>query len=115
MIVARSGRPHRTERSAMTVLHAARGWEDLLEAATRDHLEREALPAFLRRQRWFAGKARELDAVRIVEATHPDGFPEASALALIEVRYREGGPDTYFLPLTLADGVEAARLIREAP
>jgi 1,4-alpha-glucan branching enzyme len=99
----------------MSVLHAARGWDRWLQGESRDRLEREALPAFLRRQRWFAGKARELESVRLVDATRPGDLPGAAMLAFVEVRYGDGGSDTYLMPLAVADGPEADRWAREAP
>src|SRR5207237_7021070 len=36
-------------------------------------------------------------------------------LMLVEVRYGEGDPDTYFLPIRLAAGPEVERLAKEAP
>jgi len=99
----------------MSVLQRAEGWESLLEGDVWDHLEREALPAFLQRQRWYAGKARALDSVRIIDSAQPEGFPATSLLALCEAHYREGEPDLYFLPLGLAHGPEAEQLVREAP
>src|SRR5262249_32585297 len=78
-------------------------------------LEREGLPAFLQGQRWYAGKARDLSMTRIVEAAHPQGFPEGTLLILVEARYRDGETDTYFVPMRLASGPEVDRLTREAP
>ncbi|QEH34647.1 1,4-alpha-glucan branching enzyme GlgB [Aquisphaera giovannonii] len=80
----------------------------------RARLERD-LPDFLRKQRWFAGKARELDSVRLVDATGAGDLPGSNRLIVVEVRYREGNPDLYFLPVAWAAGDEAARLEREYP
>ena len=66
-------------------------------------------------QRWYAGKARELDSARIVEAASPDGFPDGTLLLLVETRYRDGRSDTYFIPARLAGGPQADRLSRESP
>src|SRR5271156_4192097 len=99
----------------MSVLRAERGWESLLEGDVREALEREGLPAFFKKQRWYAGKARDLESARIVEAAHPQGFPEGTLLFLVETRYRDGQTDTYFVPTRLAGGPEAERLTREAP
>ena len=99
----------------MSVLRAEKGWESLLEGEVRDSLERESLPEFLEKQRWFAGKARGLTSARIVESAHPQGFPEGTLLILVEARYRSGDSETYFLPIRLAGGSEAERCAREAP
>ncbi len=75
-------------------------------------LERD-LPAFLRKQRWFAGKARELTGARVVEVSGE--FAGSTRLTLVEVRYRDGPPDLYSVPIGTAEGAEAARIAREAP
>src|SRR5438874_2398193 len=98
----------------MPVPQVAQRWESLLEGDVRAAIEREALPAFLRRQRWYAGKARVLESLRLIDAAHPEGFPPATFLALAELRYRDHPPETYFLPLGLAHGPEVERLVREA-
>jgi 1,4-alpha-glucan branching enzyme len=99
----------------MTILRAERGWESLLEGDVREALERESLPEFLKRQRWYAGKARELESVRIVEAARPTDFPDGTVFFLVETCYHGGESDTYFVPARLAGGTEAERLAREAP
>jgi 1,4-alpha-glucan branching enzyme len=86
----------------------------VLEGESRRILETEALPAFLIRQRWFAGKARPIKAVRFLDLI-AQNFPERSGLSLIEVEYGSGSPDTYLLPLGLIEGPEADRLERETP
>src|SRR4051812_2291622 len=99
----------------MSALQRMKGWPALLEGEALDRLEREALPAFLGRQRWYSRKARVLDSLRIVDSGRPEGFPPTSLLAMIEVRYREGASDRYFLPLAWANGPDADRVEREAP
>ncbi len=87
----------------------------MLDGDGRAELERQALPEFLRRQRWYAGKARSLESARIVEAARPQDFPEGTLFFLVEVRYGDGASDTYFIPARLAGGPEAERLARESP
>jgi len=99
----------------MAVSQRTVGWESLLQTAAWGRIEREALPAFLRKQRWYAGKARRLESLRVIDAGQPEGFPSTSFLALAEVRHHEGQPEVYFLPLGLAEGDDAARLVRESP
>lgn len=75
------------------------GRESGIEGDARAHLEREFLPDFLPRQRWFAGKARPLDSVRIADVSLDAGLPGGLTIALVEARFRDGGADLYFLPL----------------
>ena len=99
----------------MTVLRAERGDDGWLAGSLREALERQGLPAFLARQRWYAAKARELETIRVADAIAPLGFPEGTVFLLVEARYRDGHIDTYFLPVRIAAGAEVDRLAREAP
>jgi 1,4-alpha-glucan branching enzyme len=87
----------------------------ILEGESRRVLETEALPAFLQRQRWFAGKARSIKAVRFLDWTTGRDLPEGSALSILQVEYGSGQPDTYLLPIGVIEGTEADRLEREQP
>src|SRR4051794_24308348 len=93
----------------MSTLRAAKESDSPFEGGIRDSLEREGLPEFLKKQRWYAGKARELTATRIVDTAQSQDFPAGTSLILVEARYRQGDPETYFLPVRLADGAEAER------
>src|SRR3954452_1723830 len=97
----------------MATLQAAADW-GLGEGPAGAGLARD-LPAFLRGQRWFAGKAREVAAVRPLDATGAGDLPGTTRLVVVEVTYRQGPPELYFVPLGWADGPEATRLERESP
>jgi trehalose synthase-fused probable maltokinase len=81
-------------------------WGDLFAGPGRARLE-SALPAWLAGRRWFGGKARALRAVSIVDAVPLPGGPDRPRLALAEVSFAEGPPETYVLPLTFAPGEPA--------
>jgi maltose alpha-D-glucosyltransferase/alpha-amylase len=75
---------------------ASATWRELWPDDPDRRLER-ALPAFLLEQRWFGGKARPIDHVRIRDAAV---LPDLdAALFLVEVHHVVGEPDTYFVPL----------------
>src|SRR4051812_35474263 len=92
----------RKEPGTMPVVPSRRAWDAVLEGDARRALERDALPSFLPRQRWFAGKARALKSVRFLDRTSGTGLPESTRLTLIEVASDAGHPDTYLLPIGLA-------------
>jgi maltose alpha-D-glucosyltransferase/alpha-amylase len=75
------------------------GWASLFIGRQLERLERELLPRFLPHQRWFASKARRIQAVSIADWVEFDGA--ASALVLVEVGYDSGPPETYFMPLAV--------------
>jgi maltose alpha-D-glucosyltransferase / alpha-amylase len=90
-------------------------WEGVLDNATRQVIERQALAPFLQRQRWFAAKAREIDEARFSDwATIRGGVTPAFAATLC-VSYKDGGTETYLLPLAFQAGPDADRLLRERP
>ena len=63
-------------------------------------IDADALGAWLVEQRWFASKAKEVAAFRILEAAPLDADPEPEmALALVEVRFQAGTHELYHLPL----------------
>ena len=99
----------------MAVVSSKKTWAAVLEGEARLVLERDALPAFLLRQRWFAGKARTIKSVRFLDSSEGPGLPESTRLTLLEVTYASGSPDVYLLPLGMASGLEADRLEREMP
>jgi maltose alpha-D-glucosyltransferase / alpha-amylase len=88
------------------------GWAELLDGTARVPLE-IALPQFLVRQRWFGGKARQIDRVTIRDAAVVDGMEVA--LLLVEVRYVDGDADLYFVPLIRLSTEDAQAVSDKVP
>ncbi len=85
-------------------------WQDIFLPASAARLGR-ALSRSLPGARWFAGKAREMRGVTVVDAVPlagPAGDRKGArdwsrgALVLARVEYGEGEPETYLLPLRVA-------------
>ncbi len=73
---------------------------EALQPPGRTLLEGEALPAYLPKRRWFAGKDRRLRATRIAYAVPLPGAPD---VLLAEVAAElEDGAERYVLPLGIA-------------
>ena len=91
-------------------------WEDLLKGRGRKAL-REALEPFLRRHRWFAGKARTLTLINVIDIldVDPSGSQEGVRLMLVNAAYTDGEPDAYMLPVMLLDEVAADELLVAHP
>ena len=95
--------------------HALRqNWEELLKADEREAIE-AALPAFLAKQRWFSGKARNLRGVTITEVVPIKRDPPTIYLALASLQYADGTPETQVLTLAHAAGDAAAQRRRDMP
>src|SRR5262249_43687278 len=90
-------------------------WQNMLDAATRGILERQALAPFLQRQRWFASKSRTIRAVRFSDWTLVRKGHTPAFLAIVSADYTDGWTDSYFVPLALVDGETAAQALRASP
>src|SRR5262249_24160778 len=88
------------------------GWETLLEGPARQALERDVLPHFLRAQRWFGGKARRVESVRLADWGDLPGGTGQGILALLDVTFADGKTVLYFLPLGIATGAGAAHVLQ---
>ena len=78
----------------------------------RRWLEAEVLPGYVRRSRWFGGKARAVEGVKIAEVIP---FRGDACLALVEVRYPAGVSEIYQVPLQHAARAEMTALITAHP
>jgi maltose alpha-D-glucosyltransferase/alpha-amylase len=110
--------PDASRLTAPTVdgLHAllmGADWQGVLDGGTRTVLEERALVPFLRRQRWFASKARDIrrawftDWARLREGAQP------SFLTVTSLEYLDGWLESYFLPLALVAEDEARTFLNE--
>ncbi len=82
------------------------------EAATR-RLE-ALLPAYLKEQRWFGAKDRQIRRVEIRDAVCLPAEPGPACLSMLRVDL-DGRSEYYTLPLAVAYGAAAERLRRKRP
>ncbi len=74
-------------------------WASILDRRRRQPLE-ALLPAFLERQRWFGAKGKEVAEAGIANLVPLAG---GAVLAFVAVRYADGDPEIYALPLAVRD------------
>lgn len=89
-------------------------WERILERDLRVSLE-ICLLEFLKPRRWFAGKARVIHSVCIIEFLPIQDRSGGAVLLFIRVDYVGGASDMYTLPLTAAFGEQAAQIQQDLP
>jgi maltose alpha-D-glucosyltransferase/alpha-amylase len=85
--------------------------ERLLEGREKQVFERTIVPAFLTGRRWFAGRGRDIERVRLasVAARRAEGEERAFLLPIVEATIKGDDLQHYFLPLALAvEGEEDA-------
>ncbi len=75
-----------------------RGLEDLVTPESRAVIEREALPAYLPKRRWFASKGEPLEGVRVAYTAKLPGTDKPVRFAEIEAQL-PGRSERYVLPL----------------
>ncbi len=76
-------------------------WRIALAEKTRAQLERDLVPRFLRRQRWFAAKTETLERVTFAEHAMLQAGGEQWLLAVADAQ-GPAGSARYFMPLALA-------------
>ena len=81
--------------------HRVVPWRIALAEKTRAALEREVLPRFLQRQRWYAARSAPPERVQLAEHALLDAGGHEWLLVLAEPQ-GAGEPARYFLPLAIA-------------
>jgi trehalose synthase-fused probable maltokinase len=100
--------------TALVELQVGPDWEESIQGQARTGLE-GILSAYVPERRWFGSKARVVQAVRWQELLRIPFAGTAALVAPVEVAFQEGPPDTYLLPLTVARGEQARRLLDTLP
>ncbi len=83
-------------------------WRISLAEKTRAQLERQALPRFMQRQRWYAGKTQAPQRVTLAENAMLGAGSQHWLLSLADAQAEGEAAARYFLPLAIAfeDGEE---------
>ncbi|MEP6810767.1 MAG: maltose alpha-D-glucosyltransferase, partial [Chthoniobacterales bacterium] len=101
------------QERVVPTLNTAPVFASLLKDQMRSAFEREILPDFIRRCRWFGAKARAIRGMRIGEQI---AMKESGAqFWFVEVTYVDGNPETYALPVQIALGEAAHNIAQAAP
>jgi maltose alpha-D-glucosyltransferase/alpha-amylase len=90
-------------------------WENVLDSATRVVLERQALAPYLRRQRWFGAKSREIRHARFSDWSKIRSGASPAFVALASVSYTDGWSETYLVPLALVSGEAERTAVNDHP
>jgi maltose alpha-D-glucosyltransferase/alpha-amylase len=80
-------------------LIAGRSWEEIFAVVNRDAVGR-AFAAYLPTRRWFGSKSRMIASVHVRDSVE---LPNNTRLAILDVEFNEGEPQTYQLPLGIAN------------
>ena len=99
-----------TSEVPLPLLTVRGSWDSLLQQRDKGSLE-ALLPSYIRRCRWFGGKARTIQTVEIVEAMPVLHEAPLGYITLIQVTYTDGEPETYVLPLAFTTEEHATQML----
>ncbi len=87
----------------VTLVMPEEGWSGPFNHHNRQLVETEVLPAYLPRQRWFAGKGRRIAKTTVEAAVMLPGKGKEFGwpLSVIDVAFRDGEHQRYSLPLAI--------------
>ncbi|MBV9153068.1 MAG: maltose alpha-D-glucosyltransferase [Alphaproteobacteria bacterium] len=109
---AEIGDPAQSSRPEFITLVMPQGWRDLFDRHNLPQLERDVIPGFLPRQRWFAAKDRRLEAAWVLahgELAAPQAAGDGSEaktflVAVVQAQLTNDEPQLYLLPLAAVWG-----------
>jgi maltose alpha-D-glucosyltransferase/alpha-amylase len=96
-----------------TALNATTGLEGIFDGASRQRLETISFPEYLPKQRWFAGKSRQIRTTRVLDSARLNS--SHAALVWLEAQFEDGRTDVYLIPLAISHAEAAEELQRTLP
>lgn len=98
-----------TADAELPVLTVRPPWNNVFRGRSKAALE-ALLPTYLQPRRWFAGKARTIQTIEILEALPIPHDTPVAYFTLLQVTYTDGDPEVYTLPLAWATGERLAEV-----
>jgi len=84
---------------------------EILEGRIMERLELEIFPYYLKSQRWFGGKVREIDRVKIRDFISLESNQSSfEKLLVVDVLYHDGLPEVYVIPIVYSSNSDANQI-----
>ena len=93
-------------------VYTVKDWENVFSGSVRISLER-AMPSFLKHRRWFLSKSRRIRAVEIADVVRVTDT--STYILILRAEYSDGDAEQYVVPLAVARGERAEKMLREKP
>jgi len=91
-------------------------WKEVIKARKEDRQQLAAvLLPYIKQRRWFGGKARNVQRAVVKNLVRLPLRSNVTYICLVNIEYTEGEPETYVLPLGLADGAKADSILQNSP
>lgn len=90
-------------------------WESIIQKNSLQKLEHTLLPAYLAERRWFSGKGRTVEQVRVAKHGLVPLKDYSAIVLLLEVNYVDGLPEYYQLSVSFASEKDALSITENYP
>ncbi len=90
-------------------------WQSLMSSQLRWKLEQRVLPGYLKKQRWFGGKAKNIENTIIKDWAVVSERPELSSIVFVEVEYDDETKELCTLFFAIAEDARADELLEKNP
>ena len=104
-----------TQVNATLPLLKIQKWKDLEDRENVEVLEGGFLYNYLLKLRWFGGKSRIVESLRIIKHARIPLQENNAVIFLIEIYYDSGLPETYQLPVAFGKGDFSTKIIENCP
>ncbi|OVE75537.1 maltose alpha-D-glucosyltransferase [bacterium F11] len=101
-------------QAELPIIRVSGSWEKVFDERNRGHLQK-LLPVYIQNQRWFGGKARTIQTIKIADVIKLSHSTHLSMLVFIEVGYTDGSLEMYSLPLSFSSGEKAHNIKIQNP
>jgi maltose alpha-D-glucosyltransferase/alpha-amylase len=103
-------------RYAAIIRKGSNPYQEILQPQLKSVFETD-LADYLPRMRWFAGKSKDIEAIKLSDVTPLDKDQKLSsyAFAIATIEYRDGSSDQYLLTLGYTEGDSARHIQEESP
>ncbi|MBV6518201.1 MAG: maltose alpha-D-glucosyltransferase [Candidatus Brocadia sp.] len=102
-------------RKIRHIPHISGNWKTIFMGKTKELLEREILPPYMKMCRYYGGRIQEMREIRITETIKIKENTCDAQMLILEIKYLTGLSDTCFLPLSFSSGDTAESVVIENP
>ncbi|MCA9394598.1 MAG: maltose alpha-D-glucosyltransferase [Candidatus Omnitrophica bacterium] len=104
---------HSPERQV--TLTAKKSWEEVLSDKNIARFTDKILAHYLYRCRWFGGKSKVIQSIRIVNDFALNVENAVIRMLSFDVKFTDGNSNVYVLPLTFGDKAHLTQLVKDTP
>ena len=98
----------------LSILLEVKKWDDLFVNKKREILETKIFPSYITKRRWFGGNKKGIESLKIHENLAISNSKKYNLL-LLEVKYFQGIPELYLLPVGFASDKTEQEILEESP